>query len=257
MKPMSFLPATYDPPYETTFPTSETIIVSGRFNGPREAGQGGYSAGLIADLVEGPAEVRLRSPVPLETPLTVERRLDGHVLVSNGSALVATATPAPELALPILPPVTLDQARAAASRYRGTGYDELSQCYVCGPERLDTFGIYPAPVEGRAVVATPWTPPWWSADRRTGCARDEHVWAALDCPTYFGAYLAEKKGMAMLAQMQVRIDAPIEAGTEHVVMAWPLETDGRKRWAASAVLSPRGEVLAVAKALLIELRDRA
>ena len=58
----------------------------------------------------------------------------------------------------------------------------------------------------------------------------------------------------MLAQMQVRIDAPLTAGAEYVVMAWPTETDGRKRYAGSAVLTPAGDVLAVAKALLIELR---
>jgi hypothetical protein len=249
MAVMSTITETYD----MTFGTAETIVVPSSFNGPRESGNGGYSAGLVAGLVDGPAEVRLRSPVPLETPLEVERRFDGNVLVSNGSALIATARPAPELRLPVLPPVTLEKARAAAARYQGSGYDLLSQCYVCGPDRGDSFGVCAAPVEGRAVVATPWTPPAWAADRM-GEVRAEHVWAALDCPTYFGAYLAEPKALAMLAEMQVRIDAPLTAGTEYVVMAWPLETAGRKRYAASAVLTPAGDVLAVAKALLIELR---
>jgi len=249
MAPMSTITETY----EMTFATAETIVVPSTFNGPRESGNGGYSAGLVAGLVEGPAEVRLRSPVPLETPLEVERRFDGHVLVNNGSALIATARPVPELELATLPPVSLENARTAAAGYEGSGYDILSQCYVCGPDRADTFGVHAAPVEGRAVVATPWTPPAWTADR-TGQVREEHVWAALDCPTYFGAYLAEEKGMAMLAQMQARIDAPLQAGTEYVIMAWPLETDGRKRYAASAVLTDAGEVLAVAKALVIELR---
>ena len=39
-------------------------------------------------------------------------------------------------------------------------------------------------------------------------------------------------------------------------MAWPISADGRKREAGSAVLSPDGEVLARAHALLIELRPR-
>jgi len=56
------------------------------------------------------------------------------------------------------------------------------------------------------------------------------------------------------AGMTTRIDAAIVADTEHVVMAWPLATDGRKRLAAAAVLSADGEVLAQAQALLIELR---
>ena len=238
---------------DMTFATSETLVVPAGFNGPRESGNGGYSSGLVAGLVEGPAEVNLRSPVPLETPLAVERSLDGMVLVTNGGAIIASARPAPELEMTLLPPVTPEQARRAAEGYEGSGYDILSQCYVCGPDREDTFHVHAAPVEGRAVVATPWTPPAWAADRN-GEVQAEHVWGALDCPTYFGAYLAEPKGMAMLAQMQARIDAPIQAGVEHVVMAWPLATEGRKRWAASAVLSPSGEYLAVAKALIIELR---
>jgi hypothetical protein len=39
-----------------------------------------------------------------------------------------------------------------------------------------------------------------------------------------------------------------------VVIAWPIETDGRKRRAGSAVLSAEGETLAVASALLVEPR---
>ena len=40
-----------------------------------------------------------------------------------------------------------------------------------------------------------------------------------------------------------------------VVIAWPLEVDGRKRRAGSAVLSADGETLAVARALMIEPRQ--
>jgi hypothetical protein len=46
------------------------------------------------------------------------------------------------------------------------------------------------------------------------------------------------------------------AGTEHVVVAWPIEAEGRKRHAGSALLSAEGETLAVASALLVEPRAR-
>ena len=59
----------------------------------------------------------------------------------------------------------------------------------------------------------------------------------------------------MLARLSARIDAPVLAGEEHVVIAWPIESDGRKRHAGSAVLSRDGEALAVARALLIEPRE--
>jgi hypothetical protein len=233
---------------------SQTIVIPSRFNGPRESGNGGYSSGAFAALIDGPAEVSLRAPVPLDTPLAVDHREGDEVRASAGETLVGTARPAPELELAVPPPVAPGDARAAAAHYGGSGYGLLDRCYVCGLEREHSFGVFAAPVYGRQVVATPWTPPAWAADD-AGDVRAEHIWAALDCPTYFGSYVAEPFGLSMLARMQARIDAPVTAGTEHVVMAWPIGTDGRKREAAAAVLTGDGEVLAVAKALLIELRS--
>lgn len=54
--------------------------------------------------------------------------------------------------------------------------------------------------------------------------------------------------------MTARVVSPVAAGEEHVVIAWPIEVDGRKRLAGSAVLNAHGDVLAAAKALLIEPR---
>jgi hypothetical protein len=84
--------------------------------------------------------------------------------------------------------------------------------------------------------------------------RPEFVWAALDCPTYFALNMSGELPMSMLARMTARIEAPVVVGAPYVVIAWPLATDGRKQHAASAVLSAGGDPLAVARALLIELR---
>ncbi len=59
----------------------------------------------------------------------------------------------------------------------------------------------------------------------------------------------------MLAQITARIDDPIIAGEEHIVVAWPTEAEGRKRYAGSAVLSLEGDPLAFARPLLIEPRQ--
>jgi hypothetical protein len=67
-------------------------------------------------------------------------------------------------------------------------------------------------------------------------------------------YMNGELPMSVLARLTARINAPIAAGEEHVVIGWPIETDGRKRHAGSAVVSPDGEALAVARALLIEPR---
>ena len=85
----------------------------------------------------------------------------------------------------------------------------------------------------------------------------EFVWAVLDCPTYFALYMDGELPMSVLARLTARIDGPVAAGREHVVIAWPIERDGRKHHAGAAVLSSDGEALAVAHALLIAPRETA
>ena len=68
----------------------------------------------------------------------------------------------------------------------------------------------------------------------------EFVWAVLDCPTYFAVYTDGELPMSFLGRMATRIDAPVTAGEQHVVIAWPIGVDGRKRHAGAAVLSGEG-----------------
>jgi hypothetical protein len=228
-----------------------SLSIPGRFNGPLESGNGGYSAGAVANFLDGPAEVTLRRPVPLDTSLEVVRGDDGSVRVLEGEALVAEARSAPQLEVEVPDPVSPDQARLAATRYRAPVDGVFSRCFVCGRAREDAFGVSAGAVEGRELVASPWTPPPWTADA-AGHVLPEFVWAVLDCPTYFALYMDGELPMSVLARLAARIDAPVVAGEEQVVIGWPLESDGRKRRAGSAVLSARGETLAVAHALLIE-----
>ena len=82
----------------------------------------------------------------------------------------------------------------------------------------------------------------------------EYIWAVMDCPTYFAVYQDGVLPLSFLGQMMARIDAPVVAGDEHVVMAWPISADGRKQHAGAAVVSADGDVLAVARVLMIEPR---
>lgn len=229
----------------------EAFSVPRRFNGPLDSGNGGYFSGMVAGFVEGvAAEVSLRAPVPLDTRLDVDRETDGSVRVSNGSVLIAEANALAGLDLEVPAPVSPEQARLAAASYRGLSDGVFSCCFVCGLAREDAFGVFAGAVEGRHLVASTWTPPAWTADA-TGQVLPEFVWAALDCPTYFALYMDGELPLSMLARFAVRIDAPVLAGEEHVVIGWPIEIDGRKHHAGSAVLSGDGDVLAVARALLI------
>src|SRR3712207_5901094 len=117
-----------------------SISIPASFNGPRASGNGGYSAGAVANFLDGPVEVTLRRPVPLDKPLEV-RADGGSAALLDGEDVVAEGRSVPDLDLDVPPPVTPDEARAAAERYRGLADGEFSCCFVCGRAREDTFGV--------------------------------------------------------------------------------------------------------------------
>jgi hypothetical protein len=231
--------------------TAEQIIVAARFNGPLDSGNGGYSAGLMAALADGPATVSLRSPVPLGRPLEVARDGDGPIRALDGETLVMEARRTTELDLEPPRTVSVAEAREAAGRYLGLEEGPFSRCFVCGRVRDDSLGVFAGRInEGDGdIVASPWTPPPWAAGP-DGSVAPELVAAVLDCPTYFALY-DDPGTLSFLAAMQVRHDAPVEPGVEHVVLAWSIEKDGRKHHAGAAVLTADGRTAAVARVLLI------
>lgn len=231
-----------------------TITVPRRFNGPQESGNGGYTSGVIAGhLEDGPVEVSLRSPVPLDEPLELSEGDEGVLRALHGETLIAEARALPELDLSVPAVVSVEEARRAAENYRAPSDGLFSNCFVCGRAREDSFEVFAGQVEGHDVVATPWTPPEWTAGDG-GYVRPEFVWAVLDCPTYFACHLEGELTLSMLVRQRAEMLAPVAAGEEHVVIAWPIEQDGRKRLAGTAVLSAQGETLALAEALMIEPR---
>jgi hypothetical protein len=230
------------------------VSIPSRFNGPLDSGNGGYCAGVVANLLDGAAEVSLRRPVPLDTPLDVVREDDGSVKALHDEELVIEARPTPDFQIDVPAPVDSQEARLAMDRYRAPSDGVFSCCFVCGRAREDAFGVFAGEVEGRRLVASPWTPPAWTADA-DGHVLPEFIWAVLDCPTYFALYMDGELPMSVLARLTARIDAPVIAGEEHVVIAWPIEFDGRKHHAGAAVMSADGEPLAVAHGLLIQPRE--
>ncbi len=234
-------------------PPAATITVPHRFNGPQESGNGGYTSGVIAvHLGDGPVEVSLRSPVPLDEPLELTEGDEGTLQALHGETPIAEARALSELDLTPAA-VSVEEARQASENYRAPRDGLFSNCFVCGRAREDSFEVFAGQVEGRELVATPWTPPEWAAGS-DGNVRPEFVWAALDCPTYFACHLEGELTLSMLVRQRAEILAPIAADEEHVVTAWPIAVDGRKRLAGAAVLSAEGETLAMAEALMIEPR---
>jgi len=232
------------------------VEIDSRFNGPLDSGNGGYCCGVLANLLDGPVEASLRSAVPLDTPLAVGSEGDGSLRAVDGETLVAEARPAPGFEIDVPEPVSVEDARLATAGYRGLTSGPFCRCFVCGRSREDGFDVFAGPVDGRSVVASPWTPPAWAADAG-GNVRPEVVWAVLDCPTYFATYIDVdgELPLAVLARQTAHVDGPVRAGEDYVAIGWPIAVDGRKRHAGSAILSASGEILAAARALLVEPRS--
>lgn len=230
-----------------------SVLVPARFNGPPASGQGGYSAGALAAHVDGRASVSLRRPVPLDVELEVRVEGDAaHAFVND--ELVLEALAAPPLATWDAPAVSLEEARAAAARFASPAEGTFDHCFVCGRARHDDgFGIYLGPVEGTDLVAAPWTPPAWSASD-DDVVLPEFVWSALDCPGYFAVFGVAGE-LAFLARQQSELLRPIHAGVEYVAVGRPLGCEGRKGFAATAILDPDGGVLAHSEQLLIAPRE--
>jgi hypothetical protein len=230
-----------------------SVTVPGRFNGPLENGNGGYSAGLAAALLDGPVEATLRSPVPLDTPLRAVVE-DGTARLLDEDLLIIEARRVADFGIDVPAPVSPAEALAAMERYPGEREGPFSRCFVCGRGREDGFGVFSGRVEGRDIVASAWTPPDWTAGG-DGRARPEFVWSVLDCPTFFGAYLdVEELPLSFLGRITARVDALPAVGAEHVLMSWPLGLDGRKAESGVALLDADGDVLAAARAILIEAK---
>ncbi len=236
------------------------IVIDRRFCGPPDSGNGGYVSGLVAGLVDGPAEVTLRRPPPLDTPLTVARGDDGSVHVLDGSELVASGgRRRDDLRIDVPDRVTVAQAEHAATASRLHEHPEdhpFPTCFVCGPQRApgDGLGILVGPVDGRKVAAAAWTP---AADLAgaSGVVRPEFVWAALDCSGGVGSWLVDPIGgnPFVLGRMAVTIRGPVRTGAPHAVVGWRAGHDGRKVAAGSAVFTADGDLVALARATWIQL----
>jgi hypothetical protein len=215
------------------------MIVPRRFNGPPGSANGGYACALVAQLLGGVAEVTLRRPPPLERELEAQVHLDGEAVdVRDGETLIAEGRKV-EVEIEAAEPVPPAEAEAASRHYAGFEHHAYPTCFTCGPKREDGLGIFAGPVEGRpGLVAAPWTP------REPVPA--EVVWAALDCPGGWAVDDFQREGV-LLGRMAAHVFGLPGAGEPHVVAGWRVGEDGRKRYAASALYSAAGEVLAVAR----------
>jgi hypothetical protein len=219
-----------------------TIRIERRYRGPTSSGNGGWSAGRLAaqhDSADGPIQVTLRRPPPLDIELTVEPDGDGVQLHNPGGDLVAEAV-AGSLAHPV-EPVDVDTARAAERDYAGWHEHPFPECFVCGIDRDEGDGmrVFPGRLAPGRTACT-WTPHPAMAGP-DGRLDPAYVWAALDCP---GGWAGDLEGRPMvLGRMTAQIDARPAAGETLVAVGQLLDVDGRKTYTASTVYDLAGRIV--------------
>lgn len=235
--------------------SSRTVVIASRFNGPPTSGNGGYVAGLLARELGGPAVVTLRSPPPLETPLTLERAGSG-VRLLHGDILLGEAHPA-EFD-PQTPPFPgLEAAEGARSRFLGHRHHRYPTCFSCGTARpaRDGLELFTGALGADGAVASTWRPGVDLVDSDDGLVAPEFVHAALDCPTFWALPRAEEIN-ALLARFTARIDGERpRPGETCAVIAWPVASEGRKHRGGAALYGGDGRLIARAEALWIEPKN--
>ena len=216
------------------------LTFDARFEGPPGGVNGGVLAGTLAG--DGPAEVTIRRPVPLDTEL----RFEGHELRDAQGEVLARVTAAEGFSDLRAPRVSLAAARAAGASSPLRERHPFPRCFGCGPAREDGLGLLPGPVDGRG--------PAWAVDWVPAEVSPPVVWAALDCPSSAPVVSPTGDPPYVLGRIAAHLLGPVEAGEPHVVVSWELGRDGRRAYAGSAVLGPDGEPRAIARATWVALR---
>ncbi|MGY4596618.1 hypothetical protein ACVWXL_004364 [Bradyrhizobium sp. GM22.5] len=130
------------------------IIIDKRFCGPPNSGNGGYVCGRLARHIPGAAEITLRAPPPLDTPLDAVATDDGTWELRDGNKIVATGQPA-SVELSRLETASFEDACAAELLTPVKPHEHpLPTCFVCGPARAkgDGLRIFAGALRGHNAV---------------------------------------------------------------------------------------------------------
>lgn len=242
--------------------SEDTITIADRFRGPPQSGNGGYVAGVAASLLDTdrPVEVTLRSPIPLDNPLTVYRGSE-YTSIMHGETLIAEVREG-ELDLDIPAPPDWESALSAQPESpsfmnminpaipNGTGFHPI--CFCCGADHEDGMNVYASAVHGGEQVAAIWQTKseWADPD---GFLPDAFLWTALDCPGQF-AFMAADIITGMLGRMTGQIKHRAQAGKEYLVTGWRVNIEGKKHFAGTAIFDRDENLLAAAKSVWIGVR---
>lgn len=239
----------------------EQISIDRRFVGPPGMAHGGYLGGRLAALLsDAPAaEVRLRAPTPLETPLAVERPDASSLRLLADGEPCAECRPC-EFDLEIVPLVSYEDAeRAGADAFQWVmdrlsaqtrryfvEIDEQERCFGCMP-RSGGLSLLPGRVGSSDVTAVAVrVPPDLLVDNTVPA---EIVWSTVDCPAMWACKLLaeDEEGLerpTFTGTLSVKIHRLPRAEERLFVQAWRLGQEGRKLFGAAILVRDDGEILA-------------
>ncbi len=217
------------------------MIIEKRYNGPVGSGNGGWTAGTVGTLIDGPSVVTLRVPPPLDVPYATERRDSEIQVYGPDGTLIATAAPTVVPREPI-EPVGYAEAEAIAATYPGLVSHPFPTCFVCGPDRAEGDGmrLFTGRLDN-GDTATPWTVP--------DDVSAPMVWASLDCPGGWSVGIESRP--YLLGRIAAQVQRVPEPGERCVVMGRLLGIEGRKAEVAAVLTGPDGDALAWASATWI------
>ncbi|WP_183093525.1 hypothetical protein [Nocardioides stalactiti] len=227
-------------------PTTQPLIVPQQFHGPPRSGNGGWTSGALAERLaapDSPVTVALRLPPPLDIPLALEESEAGLAATLDGRTVAQARIDA--AALTPVPPVTVEEAADAQTRYAGFAAHPFPTCFACGPDRAEGEGLHIFP--GRVAhdperFATAWTP----YDVTVPI-----VWAALDCASGWAAGVDERP--AVLGTITAQVHRLPAVGEPHVAVGALRGSEGRKALTASSLYTAGGELLATAEQVWIAI----
>ena len=252
------------------------ITIPERFRGPPKSGNGGYVAGTFAEQVQQApdqaVEVTLRAPIPLDAGMsvhhheaagqpsvTIEIDADNTGETTGTRILIAEARLQP-FNLDIPAPPNFQQALAV--RHLAIPLQQRQDspmpgslglhpiCFCCGAGHSTGLQVYAAPLGGQVAAAWQTRTEWGDAD---GQLPARFLWTALDCPGQL-AYFHAGQLTGLLGRMTASVHAKVQAGEPLVVTAWPINVDGKKHFAGSAIFNRQGELVAQAIAVWIGKR---
>ena len=225
------------------------LTIPSSYVGPPKIANGGYVCGLMANFIDGPADVLIRMPTPVDHEMQVIAPGDGRYYLMDGKKVLVQAKAASfELEVPKPPnyKTAVEAAKTSIalkeSPYPGWKTQGIHPfCFCCGADDHEGKGlkIHPGRINGSETVAAPWIPAP-ELGNEAGFVRPEFIWTALDCPGAFAILELTDHQPGMSGRLVGKIDLSLPVGEPCVVIAWPVAVDGKKLFAGTAIFNAEG-----------------